>query len=141
MVNTSMKKIVPEKKTSSKYLFRYLPVVAIVLATNSLYAFAELPEIRKAAYYSIEMTKIQNNKLHKIRMYSDRGHKALLFKVNGRTAHNYQLYLFDMDSRLVTQASIRNHEVTVLNNISKGNYFFEVFIEDEQIETGHLKVK
>ena len=136
-----MKKIVPEKKTSFKNLFQCLPVIAIVLATNSLYAFAELPATKKTAHYSIEMTKIQNNKVHKIRMYSDRSHQSLLFKVTGRTSNNYQLYLFDMDSRLVTQASIRSHEVTVLNNISRGNYFFEVFIEDEQIETGHLKVK
>ena len=136
-----MKKIVPEKKTSIQYLLRCLPVIATILVTNSLYASAELPAMRKAAYYSIEMTKIQNNRVHKIRMYSDRDHQVLLFKVSGKTTDNYQLYLFDMDSRLVTQASIRNHETTVLNNISKGNYFFEVFIQDELIETGHLKVR
>ena len=79
--------------------------------------------------------------MHKFRMHSDCNGQALLLTVSGRAGKNYQLYLFDMDSRLIAQAAIRNHETTVLNNISKGNYLYEIFIEDEQIETGQLRVK
>ena len=53
----------------------------------------------------------------------------------------YQLYLFDIEGNLIKQANIRNKQTTVLNNLEKGTYVFEVFSDDERIENGQLFVR
>jgi hypothetical protein len=91
--------------------------------------------------HSIQVSKAQTCKKHKIRLYPDARQQVLFFSANGEDGKVYQLYLFDMDGRLVNQAHIRNKETTVLTTISEGNYLFEVFTDDERIENGQLTVR
>ena len=91
--------------------------------------------------HSIQVIKAQTSKKHKIRLYPDARQQVLFFSANGEDGKVYQLYLFDMDGRLVNQAHIRNKETTVLTTISEGNYLFEVFTDDERIENGQLTVR
>lgn len=91
--------------------------------------------------HSIEISKSLSSKKHKIRLYPDARQQVLFFSANGENGKVYQLFLFDMDGRLVTQTQIRNRETTVLTNISEGNFLFEVFTDDERIENGQLKVR
>jgi hypothetical protein len=90
--------------------------------------------------HSIQVSKAQTSKKHKIRLYPDARQQVLFFSANGEDGKIYQLYLFDMDGRLVTQTRIRNRETTVLTNISEGNFLFEVFTDDERIENGSLVI-
>jgi hypothetical protein len=90
--------------------------------------------------YTVVVNKNLNSKKHKIRLYTDAGQESLLFTVNGVEGKSYQLYVFDMESNLVMQVNIQNRETTVLNNIPKGNYLFEVLINDEKIENGQLSI-
>jgi hypothetical protein len=91
--------------------------------------------------HSIEVNKSLVSKKNKIRLFPDAKQQVLFFSVVGEDKKVYQLYLFDMDGRLVGQASIRNKETTVLTTLSEGNYLFEVFTDDERIENGHLIVR
>ncbi|HEY4064749.1 MAG TPA: T9SS type A sorting domain-containing protein [Puia sp.] len=91
--------------------------------------------------HSIQVNKSQSSKKHRIRLYPDARQQVLFFSANGEDGKVYQLYLFDMDGRLVNQTRIRNRETTVLANISEGNFLFEVFTDDERIENGSLTVK
>jgi hypothetical protein len=91
--------------------------------------------------HSIQVSKAQTSRKDKIRLYPDARQQVLFFSVNGEDGKVYQLYLFDMDGRLVNQAHIRNKETTVLTTISEGNYLFEVFTDDERIENGQLTVR
>jgi hypothetical protein len=91
--------------------------------------------------HSIQVSKAQTSKKHKIRLYPDARQQVLFFSANGEDGKVYQLFLFDMDGRLVNQAQIRNKETTVLTTISEGNYLFEVFTDDERIENGQLTVR
>jgi hypothetical protein len=91
--------------------------------------------------HSIQVSKAQTSKKHKIKLYPDARQQVLFFSANGEDGKVYQLYLFDMDGRLVSQAHIRNKETTVLTTISEGNYLFEVFTDDERIENGQLTVR
>lgn len=91
--------------------------------------------------HSIQVSKSQSSKKNKIRLYPDARQQVLFFSAGGESGKVYQLYLFDMDGRLVNQASIRKGETTVLTNITEGNYLFEVFTDDERIENGHLAVR
>ena len=91
--------------------------------------------------HSIEISKSLSSKKHKIRLYPDARQQVLFFSASGENGKVYQLFLFDMDGRLVSQTQIRNRETTVLTNISEGNFLFEVFTDDERIENGQLKVR
>lgn len=74
-------------------------------------------------------------------MYPDAKRQVLFFSAGGADKKIYQLFIFDMDGKLVSQASIRNRETTILTNITEGNYLFEVFSNDERIENGQVTVK
>lgn len=91
--------------------------------------------------HSIQVSKSQISKKNKIRLYPDARQQVLFFSAIGEEGKVYQLFLFDMDGRLVSQTRIRNRETTVLTNISEGNFLFEVFTDDERIENGQLTVR
>jgi hypothetical protein len=91
--------------------------------------------------HSILVSRAQTSKKHKIRLYPDARQQVLFFSANGEDGKVYQLFLFDMDGRLVSQTHIRNKETTVLTNMSEGNFLFEVFTDDERIENGQLTVR
>src|SRR5215467_8198347 len=79
----------------------------------------------KSTPYAVVVSKNLNSKKHRVRIYNDAGQENILFTVNGIQGKNYQLYIFDMDSKLIAQASVHDHETSVLNNIEKGNYLFQ----------------
>jgi len=91
--------------------------------------------------HSIQVNKSLVSKKNKIKLFPDAKQQVLFFSATGEDKRVYQLYLFDMDGRLVSQASIRNRETTVLTSLSEGNYLFEIFTDDERIENGHLIVR
>ena len=91
--------------------------------------------------HSIQISKAQTSRKYKIKLYPDARQQVLFFSAIGEEGKVYQLYLFDMDGRLVSQTRIRSRETTVLTNISEGNFLFEVFTDDERIENGQLTVR
>jgi hypothetical protein len=91
--------------------------------------------------HSIQVSKAQSSKKIKVRLYPDARQQVLFFSANGEDGKVYQLFLFDMDGRLVSQTNIRNRETTVLTNITEGNFLFEVFTDDERIENGQVTVR
>jgi lipopolysaccharide export LptBFGC system permease protein LptF len=90
---------------------------------------------------SILVQRKKNGRSQKVQLYPNADHQVLFFGVNGEKGKIYQLFLFDMEGKLVRQTNIRSKQTTVLNNIDKGNYIFEVFSEDERIETGQVIIK
>lgn len=90
---------------------------------------------------TIFISKTQSSKKHKIRLYPNADNNVLFFSASGEAGRVYQLFLFDMDGKLSKQIQIRNKETTVLTNIIKGNYLFEVFSDDERIENGQLVIR
>jgi hypothetical protein len=90
---------------------------------------------------TILVNKSNISRKHKIRLYPNADHRVLFFSATGEQGRVYQLYLFDMDGKLSKQIQIRNKETTVLTNIVKGDYLFEVFSDDERIENGHVSIR
>jgi hypothetical protein len=115
---------------------------ALLCASQESMAFTSPPR-SKPFSYSIQLYKVQNSKKYKLRLYSQPDRQALLFSASGSGSEgkNYKLFVFDMDGRLVAEAHIKSSETTALNNISSGNYWFEVFLADEEVENGQLMVK
>ena len=87
---------------------------------------------------------IQKNsvvKSHRISLYPDVNQKVVFFSVRGEEGKVYQLYVFDMEGRLVKQAETRNKQTTVLKGIKKGAYVFEVFSDDKRIGNGQIAIR
>ncbi len=142
-----MDKTVPLKKT-------YLPLkmrtglavlgIALCIQSSAYAAGANTGRHHPPGYdsiHSIQVSKSLSSKKHKIRLYPDARQQVLFFSATGKDGKVYQLFLFDMDGRLVSQTQIRSRETTVLTNISEGNFLFEVFTDDERIENGQLMVR
>lgn len=124
-------------------------VKALCLCTTIVLLLCIQASARPAASYptyagmrdTIFISKTQSSKKHKIRLYPNADNNVLFFSASGEAGRVYQLYLFDMDGKLAKQIQIRNKETTVLTNIIKGNYLFEVFSDDERIENGQVVIR
>jgi hypothetical protein len=144
-----MMKTIPLKTPRLRSVFTGLTTLSLALAVQYP-AYSSGPPARmqsasisacRDTIHSIQVSKSQSSKKNKVRLYPDARQQVLFFSAGGEERKVYQLYLFDMDGRLVNQASIRSRETTVLANITEGNYLFEVFTDDERIENGHLAVR
>lgn len=133
-----MKTIVPLKG-----IFAALISVTVLalLSTDSIAAPISSPGASAGVRDTMFIKKAQTNKKYKIRMYPNAENNVLFFSATGQNGKVYQLYLFDLDGHLAKQTHIKNKETTVLTNIVKGNYTFEVFSDDERIENGLLTIK
>jgi len=135
-----MKIFVPLRKHTARIVPGMFISMLLSLAAPS---FA-IPVYRKylsITYFdSIVVEKQFTSKKYKIRLYPNASQEVLFFSASGEQRKIYQLFLFDMDGRLVKQANIKNKQTTVINNIDKGIYLFEVFSDDERIENGKVTV-
>ncbi len=89
---------------------------------------------------SIVVKKTMNRRSHKVALYPDTEQKVLFFNVRGFTGKVYQLFVFDMQGNIVKQAEIRNKQTTLIKNIERGTYLFEVFSNDDRIGEGQIAV-
>ncbi len=89
---------------------------------------------------SIVVQKSKSTRKHKISLYPDANHEVLFFTASGKSKYNYQLFLFDMEGKLKQHVSIKENQVTLIKNIEKGTYQFEVFSNDERLESGQVLI-
>ena len=89
----------------------------------------------------VMITKNLNNKKHKVKLFTASDYKTILFTVDGVDDKRYTLYVFDLDSKLIIQSVILNHETGILTEIPTGTYLYEVLANDTKVENGQLKVK
>ncbi|MBC7829297.1 MAG: T9SS type A sorting domain-containing protein [Chitinophagaceae bacterium] len=137
-----MKIFVPLRKQTA----RIVPGIIIAMLLSVTERASAIPSQGRESlsfHYldSIVVEKQLTNKKHKIRLYPNANQQVLFFSANGEHGKIYQLFLFDMDGKLVKQANIKNKQTTVINNIDKGVYLFEVFSDDERIENGKVTVR
>ena len=91
--------------------------------------------------YKITISKLFENKHYGIEMHSSPALRQLLIGAGPGQKKVYRFYLFDIDGRLKVQVNIEKEKKTSVVNISRGNYFYEIFNEDERIENGQLTVE
>jgi hypothetical protein len=114
-------------------------ITVIALATT----MCALPGKVCAASVSdtIQIEKNSVSKQHRISLYPDANQKVVFFSVRGSEGKVYQLYMFDIEGRLVKQSETRNKQTSVIKGIDKGIYLFEVFSDDIRIGNGRIAVK
>ena len=91
--------------------------------------------------HSIIVKKTKSSKSHKVALYPDAEQKVLFFNVRGSSGKVYQLFVFDMHGNIVKQAEIRNKQTTLIKDMEKGTYLFEVFSNDDRIGEGQIAVQ
>jgi hypothetical protein len=122
---------------------RHVTLLALVSLIVS-FAAAEpviMDSFKQSAPDTIYIQKQQTSRKHGIRLYPDATHQVLFFEAKGVYGKAYQLYIFDVEGKLVKQVTIKNKQTTVLENIEKGDYLFDVFSDDERIENGQMTVR
>jgi len=136
-----------DKKLPLKELIVHvMPIMAITLLTIPVPAAAMPVHPGKASSLgrpadTILIQKQVNNRKYKVKLYPNANHQVLFFSASGVAGKVYQLFLFNLEGQLVKQVNIRDKETTVLNNISKGTYLYEVFSEDDRLENGQVIVR
>lgn len=97
-----------------------------------------------SASYSTDTIFIQKNRVlksHRINLYPDANQKVVFFSVRGEKGNVYQLFVFDVDGKMVKQVETRGKQTTILKNIQKGAYYFEVFNDDKRIGNGQIAIR
>jgi hypothetical protein len=113
----------------------------LFLAFDSFAASGHAKRFLSESYFdSIVVERKFTSRKYKIRLYPNANQQVLFFSASGEEGKIYQLFLFDIDGKLVKQANIKNKQTTVINIVDKGVYLFEVFIEDKRIENGKVTV-
>ncbi len=136
-----MRTFIPERKLRG-HAMSLLAGGILTLSVSSVYALRALPaSLKVQPADTILVQKLVNTKKYKIKLYPNANHQVLFFSVNGEDGKVYQLFLFNVEGKLVKQVNIRNKETTVLNNMGKGNYLYEVFSEDERLENGQVFIR
>lgn len=117
-------------------------LLAFMLSASAKHSYAnnsaDFNSLTSSAGDSIVVQKKLNSRKHKIKLYPDAEHEVLFFSASGTKGRRYQLFLFDIDGRLIKQINIKNKQISVLNKVAKGTYIFEVFSDDERIENGQV---
>ena len=90
---------------------------------------------------TIVVSKNQVNKKFKVKLYPNATHEVLFFTATGEEDKVYQLFLFDLESNLVKQTRVRNRQTSFISRLSRGEYLYEVFSNDERIENGRVSVR
>ena len=100
-----------------------------------------MPALASAKVDTIQIYKNNVDKAHRISLYPDANQKVVFFSVRGQEGRAYQLYVFNIEGKVVAQAEIRNKQTTIIKGIEKGSYLFEVFSDDTRIGNGRIAVK
>ena len=99
------------------------------------------PNTNTRTYDTILVNTFFGDRKDNIRLYPDADKHVLLISASGKQKKDYQFFLFDMDGRLVTQGTVLNRQTTVFDHLTKGNYLFEIFSDDERIKNGQLSIR
>jgi Secretion system C-terminal sorting domain len=126
------------KSNMHKQLLKYFLIVLLLVQQQVI---ANTPVTTPQQNDTIVINKTTTSRKYKVKIYPNASHEVLFFTASGENGKVYQLYIFDMEGRLIKQTQIRNKETTLLTNFTKGNYTFEVFSDDEKIENGTMNVK
>lgn len=136
-----MRTIIPERKLLTHAMLSLVVTGMLTLSAPAAAMQAFSPSSFEQPADTILVQKLVNTRKHKIKLYPNANHQVLFFSVSGEDGRVYQLFLFNVEGKLVKQVNIRNKETTVLNNMGKGNYLYEVFSEDERLENGQVIIR
>ena len=90
---------------------------------------------------SIMVRILQSKKPPVFELYPDVSQAVLLFTAKGEKGKLYQLFLFNIDGKLIRQTQIHSKETSLVAGLEKGDYLFEVLSNDDRIGNGNIAVR
>ncbi|HJU45628.1 MAG TPA: T9SS type A sorting domain-containing protein [Chitinophagaceae bacterium] len=130
------------KKSFRQHKYCPAPVIPCLLfLLLNICSLQSLAQEDAAIQDTIVVNKLHSGTKHKIRIYPNATHEVLFFTANGEEGKVYQLFLFDVDGKLVKQTTVNNRQTGFLSRFTKGSYGYEVFSNDERIEDGNIIIK
>lgn len=120
---------------------RLLPHVWMVIASCMGSTVAIAGESLPFKKDSIIIQKTINNQKHIVNIYTNPSQKVLFFNAQGDEGKTYQLLLFREKGVLVNQTKVKNRETSVVSKPEKGNYYYEVYSDNQKIESGTIIVR
>lgn len=118
-------------------LFLIIALLMMCKTTQAGNIFAS----RIVFYDSIVVIVLQSKKPSAFDLYPDASHEILLFAAKGEKGKVFQLFLFNMEGKLIRQIQAHSNETTLLSGLTKGDYTFEILSDDERIGNGNIAVK
>lgn len=100
-----------------------------------------LPAQQAVVRDSIVIHQQVTSRSHKVSLYPDASQKVVFFSVKGEEGRAYQLFIFDLEGRLIKQTEIRDKQTTVIREMNRGVYLFDVFSDDVRIGNGDMTVR
>jgi hypothetical protein len=85
--------------------------------------------------------KLSGKKNQSIQLFSSIGKQTIFFSAKLKQKKIYRFYMFDMDGKLVAENDLVNKQGVEFTNMQKGDYYFEILMNDERIENGTLTIK
>jgi hypothetical protein len=86
-----------------------------------------------------ETAKLPLSKKVLIRLYPNPSYGKV--SVTATTTEPLHFYIFDLEGTLIYQAILNNKDRKNVENLKKGTYLYDVFLNDESIEEGKIIVK
>lgn len=90
---------------------------------------------------SIVVRILQSKKPPVFELYPDVSQEVLLFTAKGEKGKMYQLFLFNIDGKLIRQTQIHSKETSLLSGLEKGDYLFEVLSDDDRLGNGNIAIR
>ena len=123
------------------YLKRSLFFCVLIVITNSCFASAGAFDKRVPVRDSIVIQMNQKLKAGKVNLYTSDSSNLLFLSAKGEEGKIYQLFLFDMDGKLVRQTQVGHRQTVKLPSFEKGSYLFEIFTNDNRVQNGSIVIK
>src|SRR5687768_15123916 len=90
---------------------------------------------------SLETTKVKvEAKKSVIKLYPNPSWNGTI-TVSSNTSEKLHFYIFDLDGTLIHQAVLKEKQKITVNDLKKGVYMYDAFLNDESIEYGKITVK
>ena len=90
---------------------------------------------------SIIVKVLQSKKPSVFELYPDVSQEVLLFTAKGEKGKIYQLFLFNIDGKLLRQTQVHSKETSLLSGLTKGDYLFEILSNDDRVGGGNITVR
>jgi hypothetical protein len=129
------------KTTYMKHLVLITVSICLFFSVAFSLPYSSAIQYTKKPGPSIAVKKTLKTKKYKIKLFPSAAQDVLFFNAVGLAGKIYQLYVFDMGGQLVKQAQIKNRETTLLTDFTKGDYLFQIFSNDDQIENGTIYIR
>ena len=121
---------------------KIINAVLILVAITGVYASPKNSRTADNNFSdSLQTTKVKvEAKKSVIRLYPNPSWNGTI-TVSSNTTEKLHLYIFDLDGTLIHQAVLKEKQKITVNDLKKGVYMYDAFLNDESIEYGKITVK